>query len=196
MARKVNTTKGDIESKSASSSLQNSSGSSDHVRVVTLYDDVDSFSISSVITNLIALASINNDPIKLLISTYGGSVHDMFSLYDAMKFVNAPIQTVGLGKVMSAGTLLLAAGKKGHRYIGSSTRVMLHPISGGAFGTLMQMEHEINEMKILQESMIDAYVKETNAPKKKILEIMAKGHDYCISAKEAIDLGLADKLIG
>ena len=71
------------------------------------------------------------------ISTYGGSADDMFGLYDIMRQVKdtSEIHTVGVGKVMSAGVLLLAAGTNGKRKIGKRCRVMIHSVIGGNQGS-------------------------------------------------------------
>ena len=117
-------------------------------RIVYLSGDVNEHSISSVITTLLSLANQDSKtPINLIVSTYGGSVDEMFSLYDVMKFLPCPVHTVGLGKIMSAGVLLMSAGKKGKRSIGKNTRVMIHPISSGNFGSVIEMINEVDELK-------------------------------------------------
>jgi ATP-dependent Clp protease protease subunit len=82
-------------------------------RIIYLSGEVNEHSIAQVIAGIVILANQDNRaPITLLVSTYGGSVDEMFSLYDVIKHVSCPIHTIGLGKVMSAGVLLLASGKK------------------------------------------------------------------------------------
>ena len=81
-------------------------------RVILMTGEIDESPVGHVITHLFNLSRKNpKAPIYLVINTYGGSVDDMFALYDAMLFVKAPIRTVGLGKIMSAGLFLLAAGE-------------------------------------------------------------------------------------
>ena len=79
-------------------------------RYVYIASDVNEQSISVAIAQILGYASMSNDPIILILSTYGGAIDGMFGLYDVMKYVKCPIITVGIGKVMSAGVLLLAAG--------------------------------------------------------------------------------------
>ena len=66
-------------------------------------------------------------PLEILVSTNGGNADDMFAIYDAMRYIKeeVEIETFGLGKVMSAGTLILAAGTKGSD---ESIIVMIHPL--------------------------------------------------------------------
>jgi len=165
-------------------------------RIVFLSGDVNEHSISSVIAQLIGLANQNKSPIHLIVSTYGGSVDEMFSLYDTIKFLPCPVHTIALGKVMSAGVLLLSSGVKGKRLVGKNTRIMIHPISGGTIGNIFETINSTEEMKRLQDRMVEALTEETSMSQQKIEEIMKKGHDFFIDAKEAVKLGIVDKIIG
>ena len=91
-------------------------------------------------------------PIDYIISTEGGSVTDMFALYDCLREVrkDCEVNSFGVGKVMSAGVLLLAGGTKGNRKVGRNCRLMLHAISGGHFGSLKELETDIKEVKWYQ----------------------------------------------
>ena len=168
----------------------------DSSRLVVLHGDVNEASISLVVAQLLHLASQNHKPIHLVISTYGGSVDEMFTLYDTIKFLPCPVHTIALGKVMSAGVLLLASGKKGKRMIGKSARIMIHPVSGGAGGTVFEVLNDVKEHKRLQDQMVDAIVKETGSTRVKIEKIMKTGHDVYLLPEEAIKLGIVDKIIG
>lgn len=164
-------------------------------RTVFLSGDVNEHSISNVIAQLVGLANINRSPIYLIVSTYGGSVDEMFSLYDTMKFLPCPVYTIALGKVMSAGVLLLSAGVKGKRMIGRNARIMIHPVSGGTFGNVFETVNSAEEMKRLHDQLVKALSLETSMTEKNIEVIMKKGFDYFIDAEEAIKLGIVDKLI-
>jgi len=170
--------------------------SGDAARLVVLHGDVNESSISLVVAQLLALASQNHKPIHLVISTYGGSVDEMFMLYDTIKFLPCPVHTVALGKVMSAGVLLLATGAKGHRMIGRSARIMIHPVSGGVHGNVFEVMNDTKEHKRLQDQMVDAIVRETNCDRNEIEKIMNSGHDYYVLPDQAIKLGIVDKIIG
>lgn len=168
----------------------------DASRLVVLHCDVNEQSISSVMAQMLHLASQNHKPIHLVISTYGGSVDEMFTLYDTIKFLPCPVHTIALGKVMSAGVLLLASGEKGKRMIGRSARIMMHPISGGAAGNIFEIMNDVEESKRLQEQMAAAISKETKLSKEEIEKIMKRGHDVYLSPQEAIKMGIVDKIIG
>lgn len=185
------------ENRNTSSEMHSSaSHASGDVRLIILNGDVTEDSISMIVGQMLHLASINHDPINLIISTYGGSVDEMFALYDTIKFLPCPVHTVAIGKVMSAGVLLLAAGKKGKRMIGKSARIMIHPVSGGAYGNVFQMVNDTSEHQRLQNQMVDAIARESKASKDQLLKIMKTGHDVYILPEEALRLGLVDKIMG
>lgn len=169
---------------------------SENVRIVVLHGDVNEHTISHVIVQLLQLANQNHKPIHLVISTYGGSVDEMFSLYDTIKFLPCPVHTIALGKVMSAGVLLLASGVKGKRLIGRSARIMIHPISGGLYGNVFEAINEVKEHERLQNLMADALLRETKMSREEIDKIMKAGHDCYLTPEQAIAMGIVDGYVG
>ncbi len=164
-------------------------------RIVYLAGEVSEQSIAHVTATIIALANIDkSSPIKLIISTYGGSVDEMFSLYDVIKYIPCPVHTIAIGKVMSAGVLLVASGSKGNRMVGRNTRLMIHPISAGQEGTVFQMRNELAETSRMQALMEQLLVSETKMSKVAVANLMKKGHDTYITAKEAVKLGIVDAI--
>lgn len=168
----------------------------DSSRIVVLHGDVNEHTISAVIAQLLHLANQSRKPIHLVVSTYGGSVDEMFSLYDTIKVLPCPVHTIALGKVMSAGVLLLAAGEKGKRLIGRSARIMMHPVSGGVYGNVFEVLHETKEHRRLHDLMVEALEGETKMKRADIQKIMKAGHDFYITADDAIKLGIVDRVIG
>lgn len=135
--------------------------------------------------------------ITFYVSTYGGSADDMFSIYDVMNFAKTrcDVVTCGLGKVMSAGVLLLAAGTKGKRKIGRNCRVMIHAVSAGNIGSVHNLVNELDEIQNLQEAYIDAIVENSNFTKRTLKKLMDRKINVYLSAEEAIEHGIADILI-
>ena len=176
--------------------MQSMPPQSNDSRIVMLHSEINEHTIAFVISQLFHLASQNHKPIHLVISTYGGSVDEMLSLYDVIKFLPCPVHTIALGKVMSAGVLLLASGVKGSRMIGKSARIMIHPVSGTVGGDVFTVQNEANEQRRLHDLMIDCLCKETKMSKKVIDEIMKAGHDYFMLPTDAIKMGIVDKVIG
>ena len=168
----------------------------DNSRLVHLTGDVSEHNIAAVVAQMLHLGSVSRKPIHLVISTYGGSIDEMFSLYDTIKFLPCPVHTVALGKVMSAGVLLLASGVKGKRLMGASGRIMIHPVSGGSSGNVFEVINQTNEHKRLHELMVSTILKETKMDRKTLEKIMNPALDYFVTPTEAIKLGIVDKIIG
>lgn len=137
------------------------------------------------------------EDIKLYISTYGGSAHEMFGIYDVMNFCKAycDIETIGIGKVMSAGTLLLAAGSEGKRKLGKNCQVMIHSVNGGSIGELHNLENEMEQMKNLQDMYIQCLSSETSMTKRQIQTLINRKVNVYLSSTEAIEKGLADEVL-
>ena len=121
----------------------------------------------------------------------------MFSVYDTIRDMRqrCEVRTVGLGKVMSAGVLLLACGTKGHRKIGANCRVMIHGVISGQHGHLDDVENEFEEAKITQESYVSALAEETNMKKTYIKKLIGRKTNVYLNAKQAVELGIADIII-
>jgi len=136
-------------------------------------------------------------PMEFVLSTHGGSAEEMFAIYDVMRNVkkDCDIITRGLGKVMSAGVLLLAAGTKGQREIGRYCRIMIHSAVGGYAGSLHNLENEMEEVRYIQEQYVKALVDETKMTSKQLKKMLEKKVNIYLSADEAVKLGIADLII-
>lgn len=136
------------------------------------------------------------EDIKIYISTYGGSADEMFGVYDVMNYCKqfCDIETIGFGKVMSAGTLILAGGTKGKRKLGKHCRVMIHSVNGGSIGELHNLENEMEQMKVLQDNYIQCLSSETEMTKRQIQSLINRKVNVYLSAEEAIEKGLADEV--
>ncbi len=183
-------------------------------RKIGLIGDVDEEKSADIIQSLYALKEmgrieippatkrskpkISYDPIDFIISTHGGSASDMFAMYDVMRDVRSDgceIHTFGVGKVMSAGVLLLAAGTKGERKIGKHCRVMMHSVIGGNSGPIFNLENEMKEVRATQERYIQALKSETKMSIKQINNFFNRHVDIYLSAEEAVKLGIADIVV-
>jgi ATP-dependent Clp protease protease subunit len=136
--------------------------------------------------------------IDFYISTNGGSADEMFGIYDVMRLIKdsgvSSITTCGIGKVMSAGVLLLASGSKGKRRVGKHCRVMIHSVIGGSTGPMHQLENEFAEVKKIQDTYIEALAQETNMTEKYLRKLLKKKTNIYLSAEEAVELGIADEV--
>jgi len=137
------------------------------------------------------------EPIEFIISTYGGSAAEMFAIYDTMRMIReeCEIHTIGLGKVMSAGVLLLAAGTKGKRKVAKNCRIMLHSVIGGSAGAIYNLENEMEEIRFTQKQHIECLVEETTMTRSYLKKLLNKKVNVYLTAKEAVKLGIADEII-
>ena len=173
-------------------------------KIVTVYGDIDEERCFEALKGLLLYKSVYCeesqellDPVQMYISTWGGSAADMFSVYDLIRSMRGkvPVHTIGLGKVMSAGVVLLASGEKGHRKIGANCRVMFHGVQAGHAGTIFNLENEMEEAKWTQERYIKALVKETNMSLGYLKKLIDRKLNVYFSAEEAVELGIADEII-
>ena len=177
--------------------------SSPEQRSIMLVGEIDEEKSADLISALLVLSQQKPkdkdraDDIKIYVSTYGGSADEMFSIYDVMNYCKkfCDIETIGLGKVMSAGTLILASGTKGKRRIGKHCRVMIHSVNGGSIGELHNLENEMDQMKVLQDNYIQCLSSETEMTKRQIQSLINRKINVYLSASEAIEKGLADEVL-
>ena len=186
------------------------------LRTINLYGDITEQKGADVVAALLYLensshAVTSEDPqdpdseqvivarsIAMMVSTHGGSASDMFSILDIMDMVKertCDIETFGIGKVMSAGVPILAAGTKGKRKVGRNCRIMLHNVMAGTGGTIFSMENELEEIKWVQERYIQTLANYTKLTPSKIKKLLKTQKDVYISAEEAIKMGIADEII-
>ena len=186
------------------------------LRMIGLFEELDEEKTGDICTALLALKEMGKEeiyenpddpmskvkettykPIDFNISTPGGLALGMFAVYDVMRQVRqfCDIRTTAYGRVMSAGVLLLAAGTKGSRKIGANCRVMIHSVAGGHWGSVHNLENEMDEIRWIQEQHINALVKETDLTKKHLKKMLDRKVNVYLDAKQAIEFGIADEII-
>ena len=187
------------------SALQAAAEDEPESHLVGLFAEVSEEKIAEIIHAFLVVAETtrkkekeeDKKPIDFYLSTYGGSADDMFALYDVMRIVreDVTIRTVGLGKVMSAGVLILAAGTKGERRVGKNCRIMIHSVVGGNQGDLHSMLNEMEAIEQLQQIFINCLVSETKMTKTRLKKMLERKVNVYLSAEEAVELGIADIII-
>ena len=135
--------------------------------------------------------------IEFFISSSGGSVSEMFTVYDLMCLVknNRDIATFGYGKIASAAVPLLAAGTEGKRYIAKNARLMIHHCSSALGGPVPNVRNSLQELNKVEEMMVQAIARHTNLSVSEIYNIMSRNTDEYFSAEEALEMGIVDKII-
>ena len=182
------------------------------LRVAQLYGDIDDKMATDIISAFLILKESGKEeileegkeelttiyhPFELLISTPGGTAVDMFSIYDVMRETqeSCEVHTYGLGRVMSAGVVLLAAGTKGKRKIGANCRVMIHSVIGGHHGSIENLENEMEEVRWVQEQYNKALCAETDLTPRILKKLMSRNVNVYLTAQEAVEYGIADIIV-
>lgn len=131
-------------------------------------------------------------PVVIYINSYGGSVDALNKILDTLDNLPNRVITVCAGTAMSAGAVLLSYGDE--RYIGTNSRVMIHQVSSGTFGTIADMETSVKESKKLNTRLLKVLAKRCKKTPKQMKAIFDKNVDKYLTAQEAKKFGLVDKI--
>lgn len=132
---------------------------------------------------------------KLLINSEGGELHSAFALIDTMKGSKIPVYTYGLGQIASCGLLTFIAGEPGHRYITPNTAILSHQFFWGYAGKEHELMVGMKEVSNVANRIMQHYKKCTGLTEKQIQTYLLPPEDVWLTAKEAVKLGLADKIV-
>jgi len=162
-------------------------------RIIFVKGVIDASLADSVVAQLLFLESDSSTKdIYMYINSPGGSVNDMYAIYDTMNYIKPDVTTIGFGKCMSAASFLLAAGTKGKRYCLPNLNLMIHELSSGVDGKFKDMKNYHKYLEFLHDKMAKHYVKFTGQKLTKIKKDMEL--DYFMSAEEAKKYGLVDEV--
>jgi ATP-dependent Clp protease protease subunit len=162
-------------------------------RFVLLFGEIDHATARAACERLIALAQDSDAPITVLISSPGGHVESGDAIHDLIRFVRAPVTTVGTGWVASAGTHAFLAAPKARRVCLPNTRFMIHQPSGGAGGQSTDIAIQAKEILRTRERIARVIAAQTGTPIERIRVDMER--DYWMSAEEAIEYGIVSRII-
>ncbi len=163
-------------------------------RIVFLGTEVNDTVANLLVAQMFFLES--NDPdkdIQLYINSPGGSVYAGLGIYDVMQFVKCDVSTFCLGSAASMGAVLLCAGAAGKRYSLPSARIMIHQPHGGARGQASDIEIQAKEILYLKERLISIVSHHSGKPVEQVRQ--DKDRDHFLSAEEAKNYGLIDKIV-
>lgn len=162
-------------------------------RIVFISGEIDDNLANRVIAELLYLDSTGNEDINIYINSPGGSVSAGMAIYDTMNFVKSDVSTTCLGIAASMAAFLLSSGKKGKRYILPNADVMIHQPLGGAQGQATDIKIASDRIIDLRKRLNRMLSKNTSQSLKKIEKDTER--DNYLSAKEALEYGLVDKII-
>ena len=162
-------------------------------RYVLVFGEVDDEVAQAACRRLLALAQESDAPITVLISSPGGHVESGDAIHDVIRFVHAPVTTVGTGWVASAGAHIFLAPPKERRVCLPNTRFMIHQPAGGAGGQATDIAIQAKEIIRMRERIAKVIAKQTGKPLATVLLDIER--DYWMNADEAIAYGIASRVI-
>jgi ATP-dependent Clp protease protease subunit len=131
--------------------------------------------------------------IYFYINSPGGVITSGLSMFDTMNYIKPDIVTICIGQAASMGAFLLASGTKGKRYSLPHARIMIHQPSGGAQGQSTDIQIQAQEIQRLKDTLNEILAEQTGKTAKKIEKDTER--DHFMSAKEALEYGLIDKIL-
>lgn len=132
-------------------------------------------------------------PIKLYVSSYGGSVYDGFGLIGAISSSKTPVHTYAVGKVMSMGFMIAISGVK--RFAYPHTTYMYHSVSSVAWGKFSELEESLEETARLQHKIDNIVVARTKIEQSRMTEVHKQKLDWYFDANDALELNCIDEII-
>lgn len=162
-------------------------------RFVMVFGEIDDKMALATCRRLLALSQESDAPITLLISSPGGHVESGDAIHDMIRFVRAPVTTVGTGWVASAGTHIYLAAPKERRLALPNTRFMIHQPAGGAGGQASDIAIQAREIIRTRERIAATIAKETGQPLERVATDIER--DFWMSTSEAIEYGLVSRVI-
>jgi ATP-dependent Clp protease protease subunit len=162
-------------------------------RFVFLFGDINHAVARATCERLVALAQQSDAPIRMLISSPGGHVESGDAIHDVIRFIGAPVTTIGTGWVASAGTHIFLAADKERRLCLPNTRFMIHQPGGGAGGPATDIAIQAKEILRTRERIARVIAKQTGKSYEKVIVDMER--DFWLSPKEAIEYGIVARII-
>ena len=163
-------------------------------RIVSYSQVVTRESAQLLISQLLCLSGESpTEPIRLFLNCPGGDADSGFAIYDAIKFIQTPVDIVCAGLAASAAVLVLVATEKERRYSLPHARVMIHQPSSGAHGDASDLQIEAAEILKCRATINEVIARETGQKMSKVEEDVRR--NLWLSAEEALEYGLVSKII-
>lgn len=175
-------------------------------RIILMTGQVEDHMANLIVAQMLFLESADSDKdISLYINSPGGHVTSGLAIYDTMQFIKPDVKTIVIGQACSMGSFLAQAGTPGKRFVLPQSRTMIHRVSSGTPGTrgsvhVQELEFEdarrhFEESKKINKTLTELYAVHNSKNKtyEELYETMK--FDTFLSAQEAVDYGLADKIV-
>lgn len=133
--------------------------------------------------------------LTLYVNSTGGDLYQAFALIDVMRASTHKIRTIGIGTVMSAAFLIVAAGTRGERYVADNTSCMCHQFSSGTDGKYHDLKAEMKETELLNTKMVDILVAATKQVPSYVKKRLLPPTDVYMTSQEMVEHGAADYIL-
>jgi len=162
-------------------------------RFVFVFGEIDDKMARATCQRLVALSQESDAPIHLMINSPGGHVESGDAIHDMVRFVRAPVTTVGTGWVASAGAHIFLAPPTARRVCLPNTRFMIHQPAGGAGGQATDIAIQAKEIIKTRARIAAVVARQTGQKLEKVMADMER--DYWMSSEEAIAYGIVSRVI-
>lgn len=163
-------------------------------RIIMLSGEIDDNLSNLIVAQLLFLESEDPDKdIYIYINSPGGSVTAGMAIYDTMEYIKPDVSTICIGMAASMGAFLLSCGAKGKRFSLPNSEIMIHQPLGGFKGQATDIDIHAKRILKTKETLNQILSKNTNQPLEKLKADVER--DYFMSAEEAMNYGLVDKVI-
>ncbi len=165
-------------------------------RIIMLSEEVNDTTASLVVAQLLYLES--QDPEKdicLYINSPGGSVSSGLAIFDTMQYIKCDVSTICIGLAASMGAFLLSSGAKGKRLALPNSEIMIHQplIGGGLGGQATDIKIRTDQLLRTKENLNRILAENTGKKMEEV--VLATERDNFMTAQEALEFGLIDKVI-
>jgi ATP-dependent Clp protease protease subunit len=163
-------------------------------RIVFIDGDIGDLGADLIVAQLLFLESQDAEKdIDLYINTPGGSVTAGLAIYDTMQHIKPDVKTICLGQASSMGALLLAGGSAGKRFALPSSRILIHQPWGGVQGQASDISIQAREIVRMKRLTVEYFALHTGKTAEQVAQDMER--DFFMSADEAVEYGLVDKVL-
>jgi len=163
-------------------------------RIVMVSGPIETNMANTIVAQLLFLESENpNADISLYINSPGGEVTAGWAIMDTMQYIKPKVSTIGMGLVASMGSVLLAAGEKGKRFVLPNTEIMIHQPLAGTQGQVTDMEIHVANFKHTKQMLVKQMAEFTGRKEKEVFDAMER--DNFMDAETAKKFGLIDGIL-
>ena len=162
-------------------------------RQILLTGEIDKALSEKIIRQLLILEADGNKPIYLFIDSPGGDADAGYGIFDMIRFINAPVYTIGMGLVASAAALVLLASPKDRRAALPNSHFLIHQPLSGIKGVATEIEIHAKELEKMRERINKLIAEETGRPLAQVAKDTDR--DCWLNAEEALDYGLVSKIL-